>query len=88
MIKGPHSSLKPIHSGVLHIEPLSIILALSVNDPIPDLPYIYRSVLLGLGTHYIEKEWFRKNLTACTLMCCTLGTCINDFSFFGERPFT
>ena len=38
------------------MEPLSMILALSVNDPLPDLPNIYRNGQLGLGTHYGEQR--------------------------------
>ena len=31
-------ALEPVHSGALHMELLSMILAFSVNDPLPDLP--------------------------------------------------
>ena len=70
------------------MEPLSMILALLVDDRLPDLPNICRSVQIGLGTLYGEMTRFRFKLTACTLKCATLGTFINDFSLFGERPFT
>ena len=36
-------SLEPVLSSALHREPLSTILAFSVNDPLPDLPKFLRN---------------------------------------------
>ena len=46
------------------MEPQSLILALSVNDPLHDLANIYRNVYIGLGTLYGEKTKFRIKLEA------------------------
>ena len=39
------------------MEPLSTILAFSVNDPFLNLPNFYRNGKLGLRTPYGEENW-------------------------------
>ena len=70
------------------MEILKTIFAFSVNDPLPDLPNFPRNGLLGLGACYGEEIRFILQLRTCIFRCATKGTTINDFSFYGERPFT
>ena len=48
------------------MEPLSTILALSVNDPLPDLPNFHGNGQLGLGTRYGDEIRFILKVTTCT----------------------
>ena len=65
------------------METLSPILTLSVNDPLHDVPNIFQKCIT-----WSRNTLRRFKLTAGTLKCATLGIFINEFSLFGERPFT
>ena len=65
-----------------------MIKAFSVDDPIPVLRYLSRSAQGGLAVSYGEEISIKLQLSTCSFLCTTLGTSINDSSFFGERPFT
>ena len=60
----------------------------SLDDPIPVLPNLPCSGQLGLGIRYGEEIMFILKVRTFTFTWTTLGTSINDSSFFGERPFT
>ena len=53
--QGSDSSLQPVLSRVLHWEPLSTILAFSVNDPLPDPPNFPGIGQLSLATRFREE---------------------------------
>ena len=72
----------------LHWEPQLTILTFSVIEPLPDLPKFLRNGLLGVRTRYGDEIRIILKIRTCTFTWTTLGTSINDFSFFGERPFT
>ena len=61
-----------------------MIIALSLDDPIPVLPNLHCSGQLGLGIRYGEEVRFILKLRTCTFTWTTLGTSINDSNFFGE----
>ena len=65
-----------------------MILAFSVNVPLPDLPKLLRNGELSLRTSCGDERRIILKLRTCTFMETTLGNSINDSSFFGEQPFT
>ena len=68
------------------MEPLSTILAFSVNDHLPDLPNFPRNGQLGLRTRYGAEIRIILKLGTCIFRCATLGTSINDFSISVKDP--
>ena len=64
-----------------------MILAFSVNDPLPDLPKFLRNGGLGLRTRYGDERRFILKLKTGTFTWHNWGTAIDIFTFFGERTF-
>ena len=62
------------------MELLTTTLALSVNDPLPDLPNFPPNVELSLGTRYGEQIRIILKLATCIFSCATGGTSLTDFS--------
>ena len=65
-----------------------MILAFSVNDPLPDLPMFLGKRYLGLRTRYGDERRIILKHRTCTSTWHTQGNAIKIFSFFGERAFT
>ena len=70
------------------MEPLLKFLAFSENEPLPYRPNFLRNEELGVRTRYGYEIRIILKLRTCTFTGTTLGSSINDFSFFGERPLT
>ena len=80
--------LEHVLSRGLHREPQLTIFAFSANDTLHDLSKFLRNGYHGLGTRYGNEISITLKLRTCTFTCTTLGTNINHYGTFGERPFT
>ena len=81
-------SLEPLLSCALRRDLQFTIFVFSVDDTFPHHPNPTRNGYHVLGTRYGEEKRFILKHRTCTFMCATYGNSINDFSSFGERPFT
>ena len=68
------------------MEPLSIILVFSMNDPLLVLPIFSQNGQLGFGTRYGAEIRIILKLGTCIFRCATEGTSINDFCISVKEP--
>ena len=73
---------------MLHTEHPLTILVFSVNDPLPDLQNFTQNGEIGLEPRCRDEIRIKLKHRTCTITFYILGTLINNYIFFGLRPFS